>query len=403
MQSWPQKLKDKLLPQRVRPAWTWMRQNLLSSWFNVFLTLLCLWVITFGGLGLIRWVFTQAQWEVVTANLRLIFVGRYPVAQLWRLWLATLLVTGVLSFSWGALQGWNRQVLLRVGCVGLGAVAVLLFADWMSALWCGAIALLTMGAGSGGAWCQRQPLWQSFKQWLPLSWFITFLVTLWLMNGGFGLTTVSTKVWNGLLLTVFVAVLSIVLSFPLGVLLALGRQSPLPIVRGVSIAYIELVRGLPLIGILFMAQVMLPLLLPPQANVDQLVRAIAGLTAFSAAYLAETVRGGLQSLPKGQWEASRALGFSTPMTLGLIVLPQALRAVVPAIVGQFIGLFKDTALLSIVGLVELTGIARSITAQPDYLGHYAEVYLAIGVIYWLFCYGMSVASRRLEHSVGTQP
>jgi general L-amino acid transport system permease protein len=403
MQSWPQKLKDKLLPQRARPAWTWMRQNLLDSWFNVLLTFICLWVITFGGLGLIRWIFTQAQWEVVTANLRLIFVGRYPVTQLWRLWLATLLVTGVLSFSWGALQGWNRQVLLRVGCVGLGAVTALLFADWLSALWCGAIALLTMGAGSGGAWCQRQPLWQALKQWLPLSWFITFLVTLWLMNGGFGLAIVSTKVWNGLLLTVFVAVLSIVLSFPLGVLLALGRQSPLPIVRGVSIAYIELIRGLPLIGILFMAQVMLPLLLPPQANVDQLVRAIAGLTAFSAAYLAETVRGGLQSLPKGQWEASRALGFSTPMTLGLIVLPQALRAVVPAIVGQFIGLFKDTALLSIVGLVELTGIARSITAQPDYLGHYAEVYLAIGVIYWLFCYGMSVASRRLEHSVGTQP
>jgi general L-amino acid transport system permease protein len=193
-----------------------------------------------------------------------------------------------------------------------------------------------------------------------------------------------------------------VLSFPLGVLLALGRQSTLPVVRSLSIAYIELIRGLPLIGILFMAQVMVPLLLPPQLTVDQLLRAIIGLTLFSSAYLAETVRAGLQSIPKGQWEAARALGFSTPLTLGLIVLPQALRAVVPAIVGQFIGLFKDTALLSIVGLVELTGIARSITAQPEYLGRYAEVYLAIGLIYWLFCYGMSVASRRLEHSVEPQ-
>lgn len=402
MQSLQQKLKDTLFPQPLQPAWIWLRQNLFNSWFNTLLTLVCLWVIAVGGYGLARWVFTQAQWEVVTANLRLIFVGRYPVAQLWRLWLATLLVAGVLSFSWGALQGWTRKVLLRVGCVGLGAGVALMFVDWISALWCGAIALLIMGAESAGAWCQRKPLGQSFKPWLPLSWLITFLVALWLMNGGFGLATVSTKVWNGLLLTVFVAVLSIVLSFPLGVLLALGRQSPLPIIRGVSIAYIELIRGLPLIGILFVAQVMLPLLLPPQANVDQLVRAIAGLTAFSAAYLAETVRGGLQSLPKGQWEASRALGLSTPMTLGFIVLPQALRAVVPAIVGQFIGLFKDTALLSIVGLVELTGIARSIAAQPDYLGRYAEVYLAIGVIYWLFCYGMSVASRRLEHSVGNQ-
>jgi general L-amino acid transport system permease protein len=402
MQSLQQKLKDTLLPERVQPAWIWLRQNLFNSWFNTLLTLICLWAITVGGFGLVRWVFTQAQWEVVTANLRLIFVGRYPVTQLWRLWLAALLVAGVLSFSWGALQGWTRKVLLGVGCAGLGVGVALMFVDWMSALWCVAISLLIMGAGSAGAWCQRKPLWQSFKSWLPLLWLITFLVALWLMNGGFGLTTVSTKVWNGLLLTVFVAVLSIVLSFPLGVLLAIGRQSPLPIIRGVSIAYIELIRGLPLIGILFVAQVMLPLLLPPQANMDQLVRAIAGLTAFSAAYLAETIRGGLQSLPKGQWEASKALGLSTPMTLGFIVLPQALRAVVPAIVGQFIGLFKDTALLSIVGLVELTGIARSIAAQPDYLGRYAEVYLAIGLIYWLFCYGMSVASRRLEHSVGNQ-
>jgi general L-amino acid transport system permease protein len=402
MQSWQQKLKDNLLPQGVRPAWTWLRQNLFNSWFNTILTLVCLWVITFGGFGLVRWVFTQAQWEVVTANLRLIFVGRYPVAQLWRLWLATLLVTGVLSFSWGALQGRNRKVLLRVGCVGVGAVAVLMFADWMSALWCGAIALETMGCGWVGQWVQPQPRWQSFKPWLPLLWFIAFMVTLWLISGGFGLSAVRTNLWNGLLLTLFVAVISIVLSFPLGVLLALGRQSVLPVVHWLSVTYIEVIRGLPLIGILFMAQVMVPLLLPPQVSVDQLLRAIIGLTLFSAAYLAETVRGGLQSIPKGQWEAARALGFSPPLTLGLIVLPQALRAVVPAIVGQFIGLFKDTALLSIVGLVELTGIARSITAQPEYLGRYAEVYLAIGLIYWLFCYGMSVASRRLEHSVEPQ-
>ncbi|HEY9824604.1 MAG TPA: amino acid ABC transporter permease, partial [Stenomitos sp.] len=227
-------------------------------------------------------------------------------------------------------------------------------------------------------------------------------VLLWLIGGGLGLVAVGTSFWNGLLLTVLVAVASIVLSFPLGVLLALGRQSALPVIRGLSIAYIELVRGLPLIGILFMAQVMLPLLLPPQMNLDQLVRAIAGLTLFSAAYLAETVRGGLQSIPAGQWEAARALGLSLPLSLGLVIVPQALRAVVPAIVGQFIGLFKDTALLSIVGLVELTGIARSITAQPEYLGRYAEVYLVIGFIYWLFCYSMSIASRRLEHPSGTQ-
>jgi general L-amino acid transport system permease protein len=184
----------------------------------------------------------------------------------------------------------------------------------------------------------------------------------------------------------------------LGVLLALGRQSELPVVRGCSTVYIELIRGLPLIGILFMAQVMLPLVLPLGVRPDRLVRAIAGLVLFNAAYLAENVRGGLQAVPRGQTEAAKALGLNLPLTLLLIVLPQALRTVIPAIVGQFISLFKDTSLLALFALVELTGISRSVLAQPQFLGRYAEVYLFIGLIYWAFCYTMSQISRRLERS-----
>jgi general L-amino acid transport system permease protein len=400
MKSWRQQFKPAPIPHLIWVVWLWLRQNLFSSWLNTLLTLICLWAIVSGVKGLGLWIFTQAQWQVVTANLRLILVGRYPIEQLWRLWLGLMGLLGVIAFSWAMLQPWGRKTALGVGGVGLGLAAVTAMIDGQSTLWLGAIALIVVGAGYVGAWCQRQARWSALGQWLPVLWLSTFLVLLWLISGGLGLAPVSTTFWNGLLLTVLVAVVSIVLSFPLGVLFALGRQSQLPIIKGVSIGYIELVRGLPLIGILFMAQVMFPLLLPPQITVDQLVRVIAGLTLFSAAYLAETVRGGLQSIPTGQWEASRALGFSVPLTLGLVVLPQALRAVVPAIVGQFIGLFKDTALLSIVGLVELTGIARSITAQPEYLGRYAEVYLVLGLIYWLFCYGMSIASRRLEHSSG---
>ena len=193
------------------------------------------------------------------------------------------------------------------------------------------------------------------------------------------------------------AVFSIVLSFPFGVLLALGRQSSLPVVRWLSILYIEVVRGLPLIGILFLAQVMLPLFLPPQfTRLDRVLRGMAGLILFNAAYLAENVRGGLQSLPRGQAEAGSALGLSAPLVTSLIVLPQALRAVIPAIVGEVIGLFKDTSLLALFGLLELTGIARSILANPKFLGRYAEVYLFIGLIYWVFCYAMSGAIQRLE-------
>jgi general L-amino acid transport system permease protein len=398
MQLWQNRLKTAFSPSARQVAWIWIRQNLLSTWYNALLTLIGLLVVAATLQGLGTWAFTQAQWDVVTVNLRLICVGRYPIEQLWRLWLVLMLLVAVPIFSWGMIQTWGRQQTLLAAGVGLGMGGILALGKQGGEplAWIIGITAVAIGAGWLGAWLQRWPQAKSVKTWLPLLWFCNFCVMLWLIGGGLGLTPVRTTFWNGLLLTLLVSVVSIVLSFPLGLLLALGRQSQLPVIHWVSTGYIELIRGLPLIGILFMAQVMLPLLLPPQITVDQLVRAIAGLTLFSAAYLAETVRGGLQSIPNGQWEASRALGLSTPLTLGLIVLPQALRTVVPAIVGQFISLFKDTALLSIVGLVELTGIARSITSQAEYLGRYAEVYLVLGLIYWVFCYGMSLASRRLE-------
>jgi general L-amino acid transport system permease protein len=240
--------------------------------------------------------------------------------------------------------------------------------------------------------------WQRYRQLLIGSWLVVLAISLWLIGGGLGLPLVRTSLWNGLLLTLMMAIISIGLSFPLGVGLALGRQSSLPVIRWMSTAYIELIRGLPLVGILFLAQVMLPLLLPSGVRPDRVLRAIIGLTLFSAAYLAENVRGGLQAIPKGQVEAARSLGLSAPLVTLLIVLPQALRISIPAIVGQFIGLFKDTSLLSLFALVELTGISRAILAQPQFIGRYAEVYLFIGFVYWLFCYGLSWAGRRLERS-----
>jgi general L-amino acid transport system permease protein len=402
MESLQNRLKALFSPSGRKIAWIWVRQNLFSTWYNVLLTVVSVGVIVLTLKGLGTWLLTQAQWEVVTVNLRLMMVGRYPVEQLWRLWLVFLLLVIVPTLSWATIEAWGRRESISVTCAGAGLLGAIVLSrqDLASIAWLGLITGLGVGAGHLGAFIQKQSWGKLLKTWLPLLWFLTFFVALWLIGGGLGLSAVSTTFWNGFLLTLLVAVVSIVLSFPLGVLLALGRQSLLPVIRTVCTGYIELIRGFPLIGILFMAQVMLPLLLPPQITVDQLVRAIAGLTLFSAAYLAETVRGGLQSIPNGQWEASKALGLSAPLTLGLIVLPQALRTVVPAIVGQFISLFKDTALLSIVGLVELTGIARSITSQAEYLGRYGEVYLVLGLIYWLFCYGMSVASRRLERPAG---
>ncbi len=317
----------------------WLKRNLFNTWYDSLLTIVCFALLSWAVYGAINWAVNKAQWEVVTSNLPLFFVGRYPADQVWRLWLVLAIVVGAIAN--GILNRKHRRFSLIL---------------------------------------------------IP----VYVLLILWLIGGGFFLTTVGTNLWNGLLLTLLSASISIVLAFPIGILLALGRQSSLPILRGFCTIYVELIRGLPLIGILFMAQVMLPLVLPGQIQLDRVVRAIAGLVLFNAAYLAENVRGGLQSIPRGQVEAAKALGLNTPLSLLLVVLPQALRTVIPAIVGQFISLFKDTSLLSLFALVELTGITRSILAQPEFLGRYAEVYLFIGLIYWIFCYTMSQVSRNLE-------
>lgn len=326
----------------------WLRQNLFNTWYNSLLTIACLIVIYQVITGVIGWATTTAQWMVVTTNLRLFFIGRYPADLAWRV-------------------GWVAAIVL--GLVGLW---------WMQAT------------------VDHPPIKTRLRQVSGLLLAIAVGLSLWLIGGGLGLTPVSTNLWGGLLLTLFVSITSIVLAFPLGILLALGRRSSLPVLRGACTLYIEIIRGLPLIGILFMAQVMLPLVLPGQWRLDRVLRAIAGLVLFNAAYLAENVRGGLQSIPRGQTEAAKALGFNLPQTLLLIVLPQALRIAVPSIVGQFISLFKDTSLLSLFALLELTGIGRSILAQPQFLGRNAEVFLFLGLIYWLFCYTMSLLSRRLE-------
>lgn len=214
------------------------------------------------------------------------------------------------------------------------------------------------------------------------------------------LPIVQPAIWSGIMLTVVLAAVSILGSFPIGLLLALGRRSQLPLVRIVCVGFIELVRGVPLITILFMAQVMLPLFLPLDLTIDRVVRAMAGLTLFTAAYLAEVVRGGLQAVRHEQVEAARALGLSEVMVTGLIVLPQALRAVIPAIMGQFVSIFKDTSLVAIVGLLDLLAVGQSITKQRDFIGAVREVYLFAGLFYFVLSFAMSDASRRLERRLG---
>ncbi|MDY7006259.1 MAG: amino acid ABC transporter permease [Cyanobacteriota bacterium] len=380
----------------------WLRQNFFSTWYNTLLTIILFSIITSGITGFISWAITQAEWEVIKVNLPLLMVGRYPKDQYWRIWLIVSIISSLSGFSWGIIARNSATLFSQPVLIFLAVIPAILLLIPVTTpfklLLIGIVILVISTAWAGKILGKKIP---NIGKSISFIWFIAFLIIIWLIGGGLGLKSVSTNDWGGLMLTILMAIVSIFLSFPLGILLALGRQSKLPVIKIFSIGYIEIIRGLPLISILFMGQIMIPLFLPDGMRPDRILRAILGLTLFSSAYLAENIRGGLQSVPRGQTEAAKALGLNTPLVLGLIVLPQALKVAIPSIVGQFISLFQDTTLLSIVGLSELLRMSRSILAQPEFLGDYAEVYLFDGILFWIICYAMSIGSRQLEKKLNT--
>jgi general L-amino acid transport system permease protein len=236
-----------------------------------------------------------------------------------------------------------------------------------------------------------------------LAWFLYFPFAFLLIAGTKYIATlppVDSSLWGGLLLTLLLTVVGNFGALPLGILLALGRRSKLPVIRYFSIGYIELIRGVPLITFLYMASILLPLFLPIDVRPELVIRAMIGLIMFEAAYQAENVRGGLQSIDRGQYEAAHALGLNGTQTTVFIILPQALRAVVPALFNSFISLFKDTSLVAIIGLFDIVRVARSILAQPEWLGTHREVFLFAFLIYWLFNLAFTYGSSRMEEALG---
>lgn len=424
----------------------WLKDKLYTGFFGALTSLALLLLIVFAVRGILAWTIFGASfetnpdivstletmipgavWGIVGANLKVFAVGQYPTEAIWRVWaaLGLWLLLAVLSIF-----AWNFGSPLK-------ALRRPLVWAWLSSL----VIIYVLLRGFSGA--SDSP----FEQ-------------------------VETRRWGGFLLTIVISVIGIVVSFPIGLLLALGRRSQ---VRGVpllwlwgavgiliywilgnypaepvkwvfpiifrdppvwtielspsifaalqamlivglcwavghffqgnliktfSIVYIEVIRGVPLITVLFMAQVMLPIFLPKGVEVDNLLRVIVGVILFSAAYLAENVRGGLQAIPNGQYEAAAAIGLSTAQSMRLIILPQALRAVIPALVGQFISLFKDTSLVAIVGLFDLLGIAKAVVAQPEWFGLQRETFAFVALVYWICAFSMSSASRRLERKLG---
>ena len=351
-----------LVPARTAPppapAWQRWRRALWGSPWQAAATLLLGALLLWGGAAALRWGVvnavwapdvTQCQavrgqgacWGVVAEKHRVLLFGRYPHAEQWRALLASAVLVAMLAAS-----GWRR--------------------------------------------CWRPAL--------GVAWGLATALVLVLMGGGVaGLAPVPTELWGGLPLTLLLSVLGIVFAFPLAIGVALGRRSRLPALRSLCVAYVELVRGVPLISVLFMASFMFPLLLPPGRSPDVLLRVLAGIVLFAAAYMAETVRGGLQSVPRGQTEAARALGLTRWQVQRHVVLPQALAAVVPGLLNSFISIFKDTSLVTIVSLYELTGaLSLALNADADWRPFKLEAYLFIAAIYFAGCHAMSRYSLWIE-------
>ena len=379
----------------------WLKKNLFSTWYNALLTFVAAAFVYFILKGVLTWVFVTANWAPVINSPKLFAVGQYPTGELWRVGAILLMVSFLMGVSWSLWGGTIRTFALALA-VALGVIALLPIGlermGWTLRLWFLANPILT----GVGYLIGRTPVVKG--RWVLIGWLISFVLTIFLLRGFEGNETipvVGTGLWGGLLLTFLLALIGIVASFPIGVLLALGRQSSLPVVKIFCTLFIELVRGVPLVTILFMFSIILPLFLPEGVRIDRVLRAMMAMTFFAAAYMAENVRGGLQAVTRGQYEAAKAVGLNAFQTMLLIVLPQALRAVIPTIVGQFIALFMDTTLAIIVGLVELLAIGKSIlNSNVDWLLLDSEVYIFIAAVFWVFTYSMSYASRRLEVALG---
>jgi general L-amino acid transport system permease protein len=341
----------------------WLHANLFSSVANTILTLLVLGLLVWTIPPFIEWAFVKAAWHGATREA----CGEGTGA----CWPFIEQRFGQIVYGfYDEAARWRVDIVYLFGAIGL---AWLMIPSLPRKGWVGA-ALLTL---------------------YPL-------VSFFLLSGGwFGLPVVSTEKWGGLLLTLVVAAVGIVASLPLGVLLALGRRSTLPVVRILSVIFIEVWRGVPMITVLFMASSMLPLFLPEGLDFDKLVRALVAVALFNAAYMAEVVRGGLQALPRGQYEGAAALGFGYWQATTLIVMPQALRTVLPGIVNNMISMFKDTSLVSIIGFFDLLGVIQAGATDVDWTGPNTALtgYLFAGALYWAFCFSMSRYSASLERQL----
>jgi len=347
-------------PIRKIGALAWLKDNLFNSWYNSALTVLTLLALSYIVPPFLKWAFFDslwnssaeacrdiegACWSIVPNNIKFIILGFFPEGQEWRPILAMILLLGLVIYS-KERSRWNK---------------------WLAWMW--PIGLIIMGT---------------------------------LMYGGvFGMPVVETAQWSGLPLTMMLSFFGMVAAYPLGVVLALGRRSKMPAIKTLCVVYIEMIRGVPLISLLFMSSILFPLFLPDGMTIDKVLRAQVAIILFTAAYIAEVVRGGLQAMPRGQYEAADSLGLNYRQTMRLIILPQALKIVIPPTVGILLSAFKDTSLVVIIALYDVLKTTKVTLQNPQWTGYSTEAYIFLAVLYFICCYAMSSYSRRLEKELHT--
>jgi len=388
---------------------TWMRRNLFRSVTDSLLTVVSATILGAVLIQVFQFVFLNGRWEIIQVNLKILLVGRFPEELMYLVGLSILAI----CFSIASLAGGverapsNNQTLpaklwgsfQRFGLLAATAALLIVLAADFDAVAFGGYVLVSIVAGTLFGRLRRTT---AMKKLPGLIWvFLNASIPMALIFITIG--QAALEEWGGFLINFYLAIVSITLSFPMGVLLALGRRSSLPLLRWLSTTYIELIRGAPLFVLLLLAGVALEFFIPANIAPDAIFRAITVFTLFTAAYLAEIIRGGLQSIPKGQEEAGKALGLSTFKITFLITLPQALRNVIPAQIGQFISLFKDTTLAGVaLSVFELLNVGTAITKQDDYLGLglIYETLAFVGLLFWVGSYVMSRESQRIEKKLG---
>ena len=397
-------------PRPSKGMVAWARANLFSEWYNSAFTVfsvVIIGIVLFFGL---RWVIFSADWSVIRTLGGLMAIGPYNTVAacpdqncFWRPQASLLLVTVLLGMGWGiAGGGLAKRIALTVAVV-MALFALLPYSLERMGLDVRLLLVANLPA-LGVGWAIARYTSLGTPKRLVLLCIATFFVVLILLRGlpGVpGLEPVSVNQWGGLMLNVLLAVAGIAISLPIGIALALGRRSNLPVVKLLCVVFIEVFRGVPLITLLFMSQNLVPLAFPEDFPVNTLLRAAIIITLFSSAYMAENIRGGLQALHRGQAEAARALGLPSWQTTLLISLPQAIRNVIPAIVGQFISLFKDTSLVYIIGMLDVVEFSRAfIQGNTEYISSAKELFIFLALVFWVFTYSMSYVSRHIEGNLG---